>query len=260
MRLKDRTAIITGAAQGLGLAIASRFVAEGANVVFADVNGDKAAAAARRADPDGQRTRSVVVDVRRSDQVEAMVKAAIDSFGRVDILINDAGGAGAMHAGDIEEVSDDIWGDVIATNLTGSFLCCRAATPHMKRQNYGRIVNISSGLAKGIGRPQETGGAALPYASAKAGILGFTMNLAKMLGPWNITVNAVVPGFMLTEEGTRVRAWYEALSEPARAALLARNSMGRPGAPEEMATTVLFLASEEASYVSGTTVDVHGAG
>jgi 3-oxoacyl-[acyl-carrier protein] reductase len=127
----------------------------------------------------------------------------------------------------------------------------------MKRQKYGRIVNISSTLAKGIGR---TNGAVLPYATAKAGILGFTYLLAKQLAPWNITVNAVMPGFMLTEHGTGVRAWFDGLSNSARSALLQRNSMGRPGTPEELANMVLFLASDEASYVSGAAYEVHGAG
>jgi 3-oxoacyl-[acyl-carrier protein] reductase len=260
MRLANRTAIVTGAAQGLGRAIATRFVAEGANVVFADVNGAMAGAAARQADASGARARAVTVDTRNADQVAALVEAAERAFGNIDILINNAGGSGENRATEIEDVSESTWDEVIGINLKSTFLCCKSVVPLMKRQKYGRIVNVASGLAKGVGRPQGTGGAVLPYASAKAGILGLTYTLAKMLGPWNITVNVVVPGFMLTESGTRVRAWFDALGEPQRQALLQRNSMGRAGTPEEMASTVLFLASDEASYVSGATIDVHGAG
>ena len=260
MRLKARTAIVTGAAQGLGLAIATRFFTEGANVLLADLNAARVAEVAQRLDPAGARARSVAADVAKADEVAAMTDLAMTAFGRIDILVNNAGGAGNELANDIEEVSEANWDSVIGVNLKGTFLCSKAAVPHMKRQKYGRMVNMSSGLAKGVGRPQGTNGAILPYASSKAGILGLTTMLAKQLAPWNITVNAVLPGFMLTEEGTRVRAWYDGLAEPARAALLARNAMGRPGSPQELASMVLFLASEEASYVSGGAHEVHGAG
>jgi NAD(P)-dependent dehydrogenase (short-subunit alcohol dehydrogenase family) len=130
----------------------------------------------------------------------------------------------------------------------------------MKVRRYGRVVNMSSGLAKGVGRVQGTGGALLAYASAKAGILGFTYTLAKVVAKWNIMVNAVVPGFMLTEPGTRVRGWFDGLPEAQQEALLARGAIGRAGRPEELASAVLFLASEECSYVSGVALDVHAAG
>jgi 3-oxoacyl-[acyl-carrier protein] reductase len=260
VRLKDRTAIVTGAAQGLGLAFAARFFAEGATVVLADVNAAKLTAVAERLDPSGKRARAVPANVAKAADVKTMVETAVEAFGRVDILVNNAGGAGDILANDIEDTTEQMWDEVLGINLKGTFLCSKAVTPHMKRQKYGRIVNISSALAKGVGRPQGTNGAILPYASSKAGILGFTYLLAKQLAPWNITVNAVMPGFMLTEEGTRVRAWFDGLSEPARAGLLSRNSMGRPGKPEELASMVLFLASEEASYVSGSAHEVHGAG
>ena len=260
MRLKDKAAIVTGAAQGLGLAIATRFFAEGASVLLADVNAAKAAEVAGRLDPAGTRALSVAADVAKADDVAAMTELAATSFGRIDVLVNNAGGAGAVLANDIEEVSETTWDAVVDVNLKGVFLCSKAVVPHMKRHKYGRIVNLSSGLAKGVGPAQGTNGAILPYAASKAGILGLTYLLAKQLAPWNITVNAVLPGFMLTEEGTRVRAWYDGLPEPARKALLSRNAMGRPGNPDELASMVLFLASEEASYISGSAHEVHGAG
>ena len=259
MRLERRTAIVTGAAQGLGYAIAGRLTGEGARVFVADIDGAKAEDAARRISADGGRATAVTVDVADANEVAALIETVV-ADGAIDILVNNAGGSGTMRAEDIEDVSDAIWHDVIGRNLTGTFLCTRAVVPHMKAQRYGRIVNMSSGLARGVGRVQGTSGAVLPYASAKAGILGLTYTLAKSLGASGITVNAIVPGFMLTEPGTRVRAWYDALPEAHRAALDARNAMGRPGTPDEVASLALFLASEESGYVSGAAIDIHGGG
>jgi NAD(P)-dependent dehydrogenase (short-subunit alcohol dehydrogenase family) len=148
---------------------------------------------------------------------------------------------------------------VIALNLKSTFLCCRAVIPHMKARRYGRIVNLSSGIARGTGRVTGTAGAILPYASAKAGVLGLTFTLAKMVAQSGITVNAVVPGFVLTEPGARVRDWFDGLPAEAKSALLARTSMGRAGEPAEIANAIVFLASAEASFVSGTAIEVSGA-
>ena len=260
MRLESRIAIVTGAAQGLGYAIAARFGAEGARVFVADVNREKAEDAARRLAAAGAPVSTVAVDVADSASVAAMVETVIAAAGGIDILVNNAGGGGAERAENIEDVTDAIWHDVMARNLTGAFLCARAVVPHMRARGHGRIINLSSGLAKGVGPVQGVSGAVLPYASAKAGILGLTYTLAKSLGASGITVNAIVPGFMLTEPGTRVRAWYDALPDAGRAALNARNAMGRPGTPDEVASLALFLASEESGYVCGAAIDIHGGG
>jgi 3-oxoacyl-[acyl-carrier protein] reductase len=254
-----RAAIVTGAAQGLGLACAEALAREGAAVLMADFNGPKVEEASRRLAASGARAKAVRCDVSVGAEVAAMAGAAMDAFGRIDILVNNAGGSGSAPANDIEQVTDAIWADVIGRNLTGTFLCCRAVVPHMKAARYGRIVNFSSGLARGTGRPQGTAGAVLPYTAAKAGILGLTTVLAKTLAPWNITVNAVVPGFVLTEPGARVRDWFDALPEDGRKALLSRNPTGRAGKPEEVAGAVLYLASEAAGFVSGVALDVSGA-
>lgn len=260
MLLAGKTAIVTGAAQGLGLAIAHRFVASGANVVMADMNADKLRQEADRLQAAGAKILPIGADVTVKSDVATMIDATLDRYGQIDALINNAGGSGSEPATDIEDVTEEIFDRVLAINLKSTFLCCQAVAPHMKRRHYGRIVNFSSGIAKGAGPAQATGGAVLPYASSKAAILGFTYTLAKLLAPYDILVNAVVPGFMLTEKGTRVRAWYDDLDDPARRALNARNSVGRPGSPEEVANLVAFLSSDHCGYVAGSTIDINGAG
>ena len=259
MRLKDRVALVTGAAQGIGLATAQRFAAEGAKLVMVDLNGAKLRAAAARLRAAGSAVADLETDVTSGIAADAMVGKALESYGALDILVNNAGGSGRANATDIEAVSEEIWDQVLALNLKSAFLCCRAAIPHMKARAYGRIVNVSSGIARGAGRPTGTAGAVLPYAAAKAGVLGLTFTLAKMVAVSNITVNAVVPGFVLTEPGARVRDWYEGLGAEARAALVSRTSMGRAGQAGEIAAAILFLASEESSFVSGAAIDVTGA-
>ncbi len=259
MMLEGKTAIVTGAAQGLGLAIAKHFCGEGANVAMVDRNAEKLQTEAAAISGIGK-ILAITANLSEAAEVSAMTDQVIDGFGAIDALINNAGGSGSEQATDIEDVTEEIWDHVVGINLKSAFLCCQAAAPHMKARRYGRIVNFSSGIAKGIGQPQATGGAVLPYASSKAGILGLTYTLAKMLAPHNILVNAIVPGFMLTEEGTRVRAWYDGLDDQARRALNARNSMGRPGSPEEVASLAAFLASDSCGYISGAAIDINGAG
>jgi len=259
MRLEGRSAIITGAAQGIGLATAERCAAEGAKLVLADANGAKLREAAKRLRDGGAPVLEAQADVTSAADVAAMIEAALGEYGAIDILVNNAGGSGRANASEIEAVTDQIWDDVIALNLRSTFLCCRAAVPHMKQRGYGRIVNLSSGIARGTGRVTGTAGAVLPYASAKAGILGLTFTLAKMVAQSGITVNAVVPGFVLTEPGARVRNWFDGLPAEAQKALVGRTSMGRAGEPAEIANAIVFLASAEASFVSGTALEISGA-
>ncbi|MFM9972726.1 MAG: SDR family NAD(P)-dependent oxidoreductase [Burkholderiales bacterium] len=259
MRLVGRVAIVTGAAQGIGLAIATRFTAEGAKVVMVDRNGDKVIAAAANLASTGANVLAVPTDLTSTAEVKTMVRAALDAYGQIDILVNNAGGSGAVTANEIETVNDDVWMAVIDANLNAAFRCCREVVPHMRDRQYGRIVNISSGIAKGVGPATGTAGAVLPYASAKAGILGLTFTLAKMVAASNITVNAIVPGFVLTEPGAKVREWFDKLPPQAQTALTTRTARGRVGEASEIASAVLFLASEEASYVSGAALDVSGA-
>ena len=259
MRLQGRSAIITGAAQGIGLATAERCAAEGAQLFLADANGGKLREAAQRLREGGAKVLEAPVNVTSASDVALMVESALAAYGAVDILVNNAGGSGQANANEIEAVTDQIWDDVVALNLKSTFMCCRAVIPHMKERGYGRIVNLSSGIARGTGRVTGTAGAVLPYASAKAGVLGLTVTLAKMVAQSGITVNAVVPGFVLTEPGARVRNWFDALPAEAQKALVGRTSMGRAGEPAEVANAIVFLASAEASFVSGTAFEVSGA-
>ena len=189
----ERHAIVTGAAQGLGLAIARALADGGARVLVSDVQAEKVAAAARALPGGPDRHVAVVADVTAADQVEAMVAKAVATFGRVDILVNNAGGSGTRGVADIEDTSEELWDRIVDTNLKGAFLCSRAVVPGMKARRYGRIVNLSSVAARGSFGPLLTVGARLPYCAAKAGVQGLTYQLARDLGPWSITVNVVVP-------------------------------------------------------------------
>jgi 3-oxoacyl-[acyl-carrier protein] reductase len=246
-----------GAAQGLGLATAEALTAAGARVLLADVQADKVQTAGRLLSEDSS-CLGVGVDVTRAVEVESMVRAALDAFGRVDILVNNAGGSGTVGVADIEETSEDLWDRIVGTNLKGVFLCCRAVVPHMKTRRYGRIVNLSSAAASGSFGPLRTVGARLPYGAAKAGVQGLTYQLAKDLGPFNITVNVVVPGFTLTEPGARVHGQFAELPDQDRQALIDPIPLGRAGEPRDIAWAVQFLAADESSYISGATLEVTG--
>ena len=148
MRLEGKTAIITGAGQRIGRAIALEFAAEGADMVLADIQYDKAAQVAALVGEQGRTVIAVRVDVTRSGQVEAMVQQALDTFDRVDVLVNNAGGSGNAGLLDIEDITEETWNATLELNLKGTFLCCRAGVPQMRRQGFGRIVNISSASAK----------------------------------------------------------------------------------------------------------------
>lgn len=220
--LTNRTALVTGAAQGLGYAIADAMLREGASVVLADIGSQLAKTSTGLADqhPDGQVTYAEG-DLTDPVNAEAAVNAALRATGRVDVLINAAGSSGMQRAQDIEEVHVDLWDRIVANNLKTTFLCCRAAVPHMKQAGFGRIVNFSSVAASGVHGDLGTVGARLPYAAAKAGVEAFTRQLAKDLGGTGITVNAICPGFIVPEGDGRIVKMLQGLGEDARSALIA---------------------------------------
>ncbi|MDW5593437.1 SDR family NAD(P)-dependent oxidoreductase [Conexibacter stalactiti] len=260
--LDGLAAVVTGAAQGIGLGIAESLLREGARVALLDLQEDKVREAAGRLDPSGERTLGLAADVTRRDQVESAVAAVTERFGAVDVLVNNAGGTPKLRQPvvDIEAVEDELWDGVVALNLTATFLCCRAVVPGMRRRGFGRIVNISSGLARGgYGGHMRTVSARLPYAASKAGVIGLTAQLAKDLAADGICVNAVLPGVILPGQGSTMRAQFDAMTDEARATMVAPLPAGRPGEPDEIGWMTVALAAPGASYVSGQAIDVAGA-
>ena len=248
-----KTAIVTGAAQGIGNAVATRLYAEGANVVMADMQQQKVTDATARLDPEGGRVLAQEVNVSDTASVEAMVDAAMTRFGQLDVLVNVAGGSGNVIIEQIEDMTDEIWDRVLGSNLRGTFLCSRAAVPHLKAGG-GAIVNFATGSIRGF--PKKTTAAArLAYVSAKAGIIGFTNQLSRDLEPFSVAVNAIQPGFVLTEPGARVREIFDSLPEEEKKAMLARRT---PRTPEELGWATTFVASRDAKTLTGTSIRLTG--
>lgn len=252
--LKDKVAVVTGAAQGLGLAVASRFLAEGARVTMADVQSAKVAAAAAWLDPSGQSTLAFGLDASSSVEADAMIAATGAKFGGADILVNAAGGSGTARVEGIEEMTDAIWDRIITNNLRATFVCSRAAVAAMRRRGGGAIVNFATGSIRGFSG-RTTSSAPLAYVSAKAGIIGFTNQLATDLREAHIAVSVLQPGFVLTEPGARVREIFERMTEAEREAMLARRT---PRTPEDIGWAVAFIASRPLAEVSGTSIRLAG--
>jgi 3-oxoacyl-[acyl-carrier protein] reductase len=242
-----KTVIVTGAAHGFGRAIALAFASRGATVHACDVN--EAGLAETIALGDGIRAHRL--DVGDRSAVQQFI-ASIEADGAiVDILVNNAGGVRGQVGRPIEEISEEDWQGIFDVNLSGAFFMAQAVAPGMKKQKYGRIVNISSGAGLGI---SLTGIQA--YASAKAGQIGLTRQLAHELGAWNITVNNVAPGFVRSNPTTE-RQW-DAMGEEGQAKLLQNIAMKRLGVPDDIAAMVMFFASDHAGWVSGQVISVDG--
>jgi 3-oxoacyl-[acyl-carrier protein] reductase len=257
-RVDGKVALVTGAAQGIGRAIAEALGAAGAQLIVSDQQAEKLRDVTLALQGQGYTILGAPADVTNRAQVQDMVQRGLRTFGAIDILVNNAGGSGNIGVDQIEDVSEGLWDEIVDANLKSAYLCCQAVVPHMKSRRQGSLVNFSSMSAKGAFGARGTSAARLPYAGAKAGIIGFTSQLAKDLGPFGIRVNAVMPGFILTQSDARVAQRYEELSPEEQAEMVRPVPLGRPGRPEEVAAVVLFLASEAASYVSGATIEVNG--
>lgn len=249
--LQNRVAVITGSASGMGKAMALRFAAEGCNIVVTDVNLSGAQSVAEEILSSGRKAIAVKADISNSSDIKSLIAQSVQHFGRIDILVNNAGSAGG---GRLESSDEDEWDDVLALNLKGAFLTCKSAVPHMKKQGYGKIINLSS---MGAVRPSVS---VLAYHSAKAGIIGLTRNLAFELAPFNIYVNCIVPGPIETpfwdplSKGMSVEEKKQFFSALAKKEV----PLGRMGTPDDIAGPALFFASDMSSYVTGQVLCVAG--
>jgi NAD(P)-dependent dehydrogenase (short-subunit alcohol dehydrogenase family) len=242
MRLQGKVAVITGGAQGLGRAITLAMAREGAKVVVADLQADKAESVAEEARALGAEALALEVNVASEPSVQRLADETFKRFGRVDILVNDAG---VYLKSPVVGKTEEEWDRTLDINLGGNFLCARAFVPAMRRQKSGRIISIASSIA-------HTGAKEFAdYAASKAAIIGFVKALARELGPDGITVNAICPGSANTDMPRRHRSEEEVMAR------LRATPLGRVLEPEDIAGPVLFLASAAASYVTGQAYNVN---
>ncbi|MEU7934808.1 3-oxoacyl-ACP reductase FabG [Micromonospora echinofusca] len=247
-RFADRVAVVTGAAQGIGAATAHRLAAEGAAVAVVDLDAARARAVADEIAAAGGRAVGIGCDVTDAAAVAAMTDQVLQAYGGLHVLVNNAG---ITRDNLLFKMPLPEWEAVLTTNLTSMFLCCQAAQEHMVAARYGRIVNLSSRSALG-NRGQVN------YAAAKAGVQGLTATLAVELGPFNVTVNAVAPGYVATAMTAATAERVGSSPEAHQRAVAEHTPLRRVAQPAEIASVVAFLASDDASYVSGQTLYVNG--
>jgi len=245
MRLDGKVAMVTGAAKGIGAAIVEACAREGARVAALDLDGAGVEAVAEAQRGRGADVLALHADVTRSADIGRALDAVIARWSRLDILVNNAGGFAVIRA--TEEITEEEWQSILASNLTSVFLCSKAVLPIMRKQHYGRIVNLASVVGR-AGAVRVTS----HYAAAKAGVIGFTRHLALEVGADGITVNAVAPGTTATERVLKART-PEETRRVAEAIPVRR--LGEPG---EIADAVVFLASDSAAFINGATLDVNG--
>jgi 3-oxoacyl-[acyl-carrier protein] reductase len=243
VRLQNKSVVVTGSSRGIGSAIASVFAAEGASVIVnchQDV--PEGTQTVQRILDQGGKAKLCVADVRNPEQVDELIQSAIESFGKIDVLVNNAG---IVRDAVLEKMTIEQWHDVLETNLTGAYLCSKAASVPMKAQGHGRIINISSVVAEmgNIGQAN--------YAASKGGVLGLTKALSLELARSGILVNAIAPGFCKTR-------MVEAIPENVKEKILAKIPLKRFGEPREIAYAAVFLASDECAYITGQTLSVNG--
>lgn len=241
MKLEGKVALITGGAKGIGKITAKKFLQQGAKVVICDFDADAGKVALNEFDAH-DRAKFIEVDVTVTDQIEAMIKEIVSTYGQIDILVNNAG---ITIDGFLIKMDEDAWEKVIAVNLTGVFKCTKAVVPLMMDQGSGVILNASSvvGLYGNIGQTN--------YAATKAGVIGLTKSWAKEFGPKGIRVNAIAPGFIVTDMTAKV-------PQNVLDKMESQTPLRKLGKPEDIAAAYLFLASDDASYINGTVLSVDG--
>jgi NAD(P)-dependent dehydrogenase (short-subunit alcohol dehydrogenase family) len=245
-RLKDRVAIVTGAAQGIGATYARALAAEGAKVVVADIlDGSKVA---RELEASGGKAMAVDVDVSDEASAQAMTDAVVEHFGRIDILVNNAAVYASLRLKPFTDIDVAEWDKVMAVNVRGPFVCAKAVVPVMRRQGYGRIVNISSGT------PFKGTPNLLHYVTSKGAILAFTRALAREVGGDGICVNTLAPGLVLSEGVIENADLKDKLTGP----VIASRAIKRDQLPEDLVAPLLFLVSDDCAFMTGETVVVDG--
>jgi NAD(P)-dependent dehydrogenase (short-subunit alcohol dehydrogenase family) len=246
MRLKDKTAIVTGAATGLGLAIARKLAREGARVVVADIREPQRGVDALAAD--GLSALAVEVDIASEASVEAMVQSTVSTFGTVDILVNNAAISQEIKLTPFEQIAKAEFDRMLSVNTVGVFLCCKAVSPILRAKQSGRIINLTSGTAF-KGSPFL-----LHYIASKGAVMSMTRSLAREFGPDNVLVNAVAPGYTLSE-GNLANSEFLAVY---RKAAIESRSIPRDAWPDDISGAVAFLASEDAGFITGQILAVDG--
>jgi 3-oxoacyl-[acyl-carrier protein] reductase len=240
--IAGKTALVTGAARGIGFAIAERLGSEGANIVVSDILADEAKSSAAKLTEKGIKAIAIAGDISKPEDVDALFKQAADAFGGVDILINNAG---ITRDNLLMRLDEKSWDLVMSVNLKGAFLCTKAASRGMMKSRWGRIVNMAS-IVGVIGNAGQAN-----YSASKAGLIGLTKSTAKELAGRNITANAIAPGYIATE-------MTDHLSEEVKKAYLESIPLKRPGTTADIAGVVAFLVSDDAAYVTGQVIHIDG--
>ncbi len=246
MRLKDKVCIITGAGQGIGKYYAKRLAEEGAKVVIAEYNEKTGKEVAVEINEKGYEAIFIRADVSDEQSTQGMAKSAVEKYGRIDILINNAAIFASLGFKPFDQIPIEEWNQVMAVNLRGLWLCCKAVVPYMKKQKKGKIINTSSS-AWDMGRPLY-----LHYITSKAGVVGFTRGLAKEVGEWNINVNCVSYAGVITEIER------ESYTPEAQKWVMSQQCIKRSGVSKELVGTIIFLASEDSDFLSGQNIHPNG--
>ena len=242
MDLKNKVAIVTGSARGIGRAIALKFAEAGANLIITDISEEFGKKVVEEIQNLGRDAIWIKADISKSEDANNLIQKSLEKFGKIDILVNNAG---ITRDNLLMRMSEEEWDSVIAVNLKGAFNCIRAATKTFMKQRYGKIINMASVVGQ-MGNVTQSN-----YAASKAGLIGLTKSVAKELSSRNILVNAVAPGFIETEMTSM-------LPEKAKEAFLSMIPLNKPGQPDDVAKAVLFLASDVSDYITGQVINVDG--